>query len=346
MFLHKRKASGYYYLFYKDESGKQRSVSTRQKKKSDALAYLKDFREREREKQRRVLYVSLSDFIPEYLQHSKSIHTVNSHNSAASALREFIRIVGDMPLSKVSIRDVERFLAVKREMSVHTARRNFVTVAAAFQKAVDWNYLTDNPFRKVRKPKAPEAAPLFFTKPEFIRLTETIESVEWVHFVTVAVMSGLRLSELLNLKWEHVDIPGRVVNVVNTSEFQTKSKRNRKVPMNNLLVSIFTERREQAACEYVFHRQGRKLAAGYVSKRFKRYVLASGVNPRLHFHSLRHTCASWLVQAGVSIYVVQQVLGHSNVSVTSKYAHLEHAQLSDAVSRLHVEGVREVGAAA
>jgi integrase len=346
MFLYKRKSSGVYYLHFKDENGQPRSVSTRQRKKSDALKYLRDFKDKEREKQRRVQHITLTAFVKEYLEFSKSFHRPNSHRSAISALKEFIRIVGDMPLSTITVRDVEHFIAVKREVSVHTALKHYVTVSAAMKKAVDWNFIAQNPFKRVKKPKAPDVPPLFFSKDEFIKLTEIIGSAEWIIFVTTAVMTGLRLSELVNLKWEHIDLTGRMIHVVNSSEFTTKSYKNRTVPLNDTLVHILTERKEQAASDLVFHRQGRKLEPNYVSKQFKKFVLAAGLNRRLHFHSLRHTCASWLVQAGVTIYEVQALLGHSSVSVTAKYSHLEKSQLSSAVNRLRIEGVSGIGSAA
>ena len=61
----------------------------------------------------------------------------------------------------------------------------------------------------------------------------------------------------------------------------------------------------------------------------------SGIQKKgLHFHSLRHTFASWLVQEGVSLYEVQRLLGHSNISVTEIYAHLQPCQLHSAVNKL------------
>jgi integrase/recombinase XerC len=337
MFLYRRKSHGYYYLQYRDETGKTRYISTRQKKKSDALKFLREFKEKEQDKKQKLRSITVSEFIKEYFDYSKTIHTINSQESARAALNEFERIVGDIPLLKVGIKEVEYFIAVKKtERTLHTARRCFVTVSAAFKKACDWGYLRHNPFSKVAKPKLPEVLPLFFNKDEFKQLLEVIENEEFRDLCIVAVLTGMRFGELANLQWEHVDLINRRIYVQNTDEFTTKSKRNRIIPMNPVLSRLMAIRKESAVCQYVFHNQMNNLEKDSVSRKFKKYVIDAELNNKLHFHSLRHTCASWLVQSSVSLYEVQRILGHSSISVTEKYAHLQPSQLSDAMNRLEL----------
>jgi len=72
----------------------------------------------------------------------------------------------------------------------------------------------------------------------------------------------------------------------------------------------------------------------YVSKRFKRAVRSTGLNEDIHFHTLRHSFASNLIQKGASIYVVKELLGHESISTTQIYSHLQSENLSQAVSLL------------
>ena len=74
----------------------------------------------------------------------------------------------------------------------------------------------------------------------------------------------------------------------------------------------------------------------FVSKRFKIHARRVGLREDLHFHSLRHTFATWLVQEGVSIYEVQKLLGHSSISVTQIYSHLAASELHGAVNKIQV----------
>jgi site-specific recombinase XerD len=94
--------------------------------------------------------------------------------------------------------------------------------------------------------------------------------------------------------------------------------------------------KHDACSELVFHFKGKAINPNWVSKTFKAYARKAGLNDKLHFHSLRHTFASWLVQDGVSIYEVQKLLGHSSVKVTEVYSHLAASELHGAVNRLNL----------
>ena len=102
-----------------------------------------------------------------------------------------------------------------------------------------------------------------------------------------------------------------MATIQNKETFQTKSKRNRVLPLNDTLLAVLIKRRKDTLSEtgYVFHRRGMKLKEDFVSKTFKRYVRLSGLTPHLHFHSIRHSFATWLVQDGVSIYAMKELLG-------------------------------------
>ncbi|MBZ0200059.1 MAG: site-specific integrase, partial [Ignavibacteriaceae bacterium] len=79
-----------------------------------------------------------------------------------------------------------------------------------------------------------------------------------------------------------------------------------------------------------------KLNENYVSKQFKKSVRAAELDDRIHFHTLRHSFASQLVQKGVSLYVIKELLGHEDLSTTQIYSHLQQSNLSAAVNLLCV----------
>ena len=86
---------------------------------------------------------------------------------------------------------------------------------------------------------------------------------------------------------------------------------------------------------YVFVRvPGIKLNENFISKQFKKSVRAAGLDDKIHFHTLRHSFASMLVQRGVSLYVVKDLLGHEDLSTTQIYSHLQKQNLMDAVNLL------------
>jgi len=87
--------------------------------------------------------------------------------------------------------------------------------------------------------------------------------------------------------------------------------------------------------DFIFNRyEGIKLNESYISKRFKRAVRSAKLNDDIHFHSLRHSFASALVQRGVSLYAVKELLGHEDIKTTQIYSHLQKENLSKAVNLL------------
>jgi site-specific recombinase XerD len=148
----------------------------------------------------------------------------------------------------------------------------------------------------------------------------------------------MRLSEILNLKWSHVDLTNRKISLVNSSTFSTKNKKDRHIPINTKLCAIISSRLPKIRTlndEYLFTKcTGIKYNGDFISKQFKKSVRAAGLNDNIHFHSLRHSTASNLVQRGVSIYVVKELLGHEDIKTTQIYSHLKTEDLSNAVNLL------------
>ena len=336
MFLSKR-SNGIYYIWFVDEIGRKQKVSTHRRLKSEALKFLQKFRESEREHKIRLQRTLFSQFAEDFLSYSKSVHTPKTQKAFQVAFREFVRLVGDRPLHKIGIRDIENFLSVKKsEASEWTARKYYIALASALETAKRWGCTTNNPFRKVEKPKVRELQPVFFTKPEFQMLLRSIEGRDFREFCICSVSTGLRLAELTPLQWNDVDFVRKVIFVRNSEVLTTKNKRNRVVPMNEQLWQMLALRKENAACELVFHRNGKRLTEGLVSSTFKKHVRLAALSDKLHFHSLRHTFATWLVQEGVPIYEVQKLLGHSSISVTQVYSHLAASELHGAVNKIQL----------
>jgi integrase len=332
MFL-SRRSNGIYYLWYLDERGVYRKVSTRTCLRSEAAKFLRSFNEEERVQQ--PASPMLSQFAEEYLGYSASLHRPATSSTVKYCFIEFSRFIGDRPLDKIGVREIESFLVRKRsQASDFTARKHYATLAAAFERAKKWGYITKNPFRDAQKPKIREVRPAHFCKSDFQRLLQVIEDEDFKALCITAVTTGLRLSEIISLRWAKVDLGEKLIMVENSEQFTTKSGRSRAVPISEQLCRLLTLCREKASCELVFARCGRQLTRDMVSHRFKAYVRRAGLDESLHFHSLRHTFATWLVQERVSLYEVQKLLGHSSILVTQVYSHLASSELHEAVNRI------------
>jgi len=281
---------------------------------------------------------TIATFAKQYLEYSSGSHTKKTHKTYNTAFREFLRVEGDRNLHSIGIREIEHFLSVKKkEASEWTSRKYYGALRSAFEKAVQWEIIKDNPFRKVKKPKPPEVIPVYFNDKDFQLFLSVIDDRDCRELYKTGLYTGLRMGELLSLRWSDVDFNSNVILVQNSKSFTTKTGKSRTVSMSNSALNLLRKRKENVRfeCETVFYnKQGKPLKEGTVSQKFKRYIRRAGLNDKLHFHSLRHSFASGLVTSGVSLYAVQKLLGHSTSRTTEIYAHLLPQQLHREVNAL------------
>lgn len=137
------------------------------------------------------------------------------------------------------------------------------------------------------------------------------------------------------MQWNWIDFLQNQITVKCSDDFQTKSKKERIVPMSEKVRSILFRRFNSAShisSEVVFYsRKGKMLYQETISKQFKKIVRKSNLSDKIHFHTLRHSFASILVQKGVSLYVVKELLGHEDLATTQIYSHLQKRNLMEAV---------------
>ncbi len=137
------------------------------------------------------------------------------------------------------------------------------------------------------------------------------------------------------MKWDWVDLEKRVITIRNDEEFTTKSKENRVIPIHKKVADILNKRKRLGLRTLVFCKtEGIKLRDDFVSKRFKKAIIKAGANRNVRFHDLRHSFASNLVQSGVSIYIVKELLGHQSISTTQIYSHLRQDNLIEAIKKM------------
>ncbi len=239
MFLSKR-SNGIYYLWY-ECGGERKKVSTKATHKSQAIAFLKSFSIEQTKQRQLVKEIPLSEFMAQYLEHSKTVHRPNTTLTARSTLNEFVRIIGNPFVNSISTKEIEKFLAVKsRECNPFTLRKHFITLKSILSTAQRWRYLTGNPFKQLTKPKVPERVPVYFSKENFLKLLSMIDDSEFKELVLFAVLSGTRQAEIAQLKWQDVDLLKKIICVRNSDTFTTKSGKNRNVPMNDELFRMLS----------------------------------------------------------------------------------------------------------
>ncbi len=156
--------------------------------------------------------------------------------------------------------------------------------------------------------------------------------------ITTAFYTGLRQSELLDLKWKHIDFDGRQVSVVSGKggKSRTTVLLNPALKVLEKWAEISTSGNERFVFESVksMPNNSIRMTNRTVSRVFKDFVTLTELSDSIHFHSLRHSCATYLLKAGFSVHEVQKMLGHSSISVTERYLHLVPEDLTEKARKL------------
>ena len=342
MYLGKRKSGIYFIEFFDDSTSKIRRVSTGSHTKPDALKFLSEYKgdlQEHLNEKNRIRKKTLSSFKDEYVKFMSSTHSKKYLMSIELAFKKFEEHLGkEKYIELISQRDVQIFASETYKRTKYSAFLYLRTLKAAFTRAAEWGFITENPFKKIRLPKIPQNYPVFITINDLKLILEKCGNTTFQDIFLTAFYTGMRLGEILNLKWDAIDFNSNVIKVRNDATFVTKSKKERIIPISEKLILMFNARRNKTNTvfsNYVFkNTKGFKLNETYVSKNFKRLVRNAGLDERIHFHTLRHSFASNLVQNGVSLYVVKELLGHENITTTQIYSHLSKDNLIEAVNLL------------
>lgn len=333
MYLSKNKKSGIYYIYFKKDDGKKTRVSTKSTLKSEALHYLSDFQEKLKQQLKHEKSFTMNELKVKYLGLIEVTHTKQSWNHSRHCLEKFIEVVGgDFQVKDVTKSMVESFILNTFQRSKWMASLQLRHLKAVFNRCIEWNEIEKNPFNGI-KLKIPTNNPVFINKKELELIVKNESNYTLALLYRFAFYSGMRLSEIINLEWDDVDMRSKIFQVKNKEGFTTKSKKERIIPISKPLKKIF--KRVNSRIGFVFSNNGLKFNPNYVSKSFKKALRKTILNPNIHFHTLRHSFASCLAQEGVNLYVIQKLLGHSNITTTQIYSHLRTEDLVKAINELN-----------
>ncbi len=277
----------------------------------------------------------LSKFKEEYLEYSKQSKTKHSIDSIKLSFNQFIKFTGDLSLNKISAKLVDQFVNTTYARSKSAANLYYRSMKAAFTKAVNWEYIPENPFKKVKAPKVPRAFPSFISIEELNKIIEQEPREFLRNIYSTGFYTGMRLGEILSMKWSWIDLQKNIITVKCNDAFTAKGKKERIVPINPVLRNILVKVIPFAKDDFVFKKFiDVRFNENFVSKSFKKALRKAGIDESIHFHSLRHSFASNLVQKGASLYVVKELLGHEDFKTTQIYSHLKKEDLMVAVNLL------------
>ena len=226
-------------------------------------------------------------------------------------------------------KDIRQYAAFRRVTVTNaTINRELSFARAAINRVNDdYDICLNNPFEKVKFVEDDYIAS-YLDRAQYERLLRSALQTynhDLHDFIVLLTMTGCRPIELLTLQWSNVHLDKNQFVVRN---FYSKSKRTMYKYLNQTALEILLKRRELGG-SHVFTNPATGKRYTTFTKTFARCKKRANVNCTMY--DLRHTYASWLVQKGVGIYTVKDLLGHGDIESTMRYAHLDYEQYVSAV---------------
>ncbi len=311
-------------------------------KKADAEAYLGKVQAAKKEGRyhdvfdvKRETRITFNELAERYVE---NYHTQRTFSRLKYYLvDEYRTAFGGRRLAEISYLDLETYRNRRKATPTRagkprtdaTVNREMSTLRHMLNKAVEWGMLEASPFNKGSRLMLKENNHRlrFLTEAEIDALLKAC-SPHLTPIVETALLTGMRRGEMLSLKWEQI----RNGFIYLT---ETKSGKDRQIPINDRLQDVLREvrRGNQLKSEFVFcDSQGKRFYE--VKRSFHGACRRAGIEA-FRFHDLRHTFASRLVMRGASLKAVQELLGHADLKMTMRYAHLSQEHLRDSVNLLN-----------
>lgn len=296
--------------------------------------------------------------IERYLEHLAEERNLSPHTVRAYGgdLDRFLTFLSQEFLGKErkAVRPPEVDALAVRSFLAHLARqgvgrrsqaRALSAVRGLFRFACREGVLDTNPATAVRTPKQPRPLPRHLRPGEVESLVEAASGPEPLArrdraLLELLYATGLRVGELVSLDWPDIDLPGRVLRVLG------KGGKERMVPFGRPAAEALRdwgaawekvrgEHRGDADDPVLLNHRGGRLSARSVRRILDRYVEAAALAAGVHPHTLRHTFATHLLERGADLRAIQELLGHSSLSTTQQYTHLEVERLLTVYREAH-----------
>lgn len=319
--MRKYKRGSYWYIDYTFQGKRIRKEVSRSEKVADLV--MKDIEVKIAKEEYLGIKpkekILLKDFIQKYLEYSKANKTFHYYQEEKNTLENrLVPFFNGKCLDEITVQDVEKYKSDRiKEVKPATINRDLACLKHLYNKAIDWNLTEFNPVKKVRFFKEPPGRVRYLSSEEINRLlTNCPEQLKPV--VIVALNTGLRRSEIFNLKWENIDFRNRILMVE-----MSKNNEKRAVPINQIVYELL--HKYSRAGEYIFNVSN--------SRRLFEKAVEDAKIKDFKFHDLRHTFASYLAMSGCNLKTIQELMGHKDIRMTIRYSHLSKEYLKEAIEK-------------
>ena len=320
-----KKGDRWYVDFY-NGGQRIRKVLGSKKDAEDAEALLK-VESLQGEVQRFKNKMSFQDLCKEYLGYGRT-NGKRSLERDKYSIKALMTHFEHLKINQINPMMIETYKRKRLEekKSCATVNRELAALKHMFNLARKWKLMRENPMHDVK---------LFKEEKYEMRILEKVEAdllidaaVEHLKpIIIVALNSGMRKGEILNLSWNDIDFVKYTIHVKHT-----KSGKDRILPISSLIAEVL--KGQDMSSKWIFPNPQRKdRALKDISSSFKTAYKRCGIE-KLRFHDLRHTAATWMVNAGIDLVTIKEILGHSTIQMTMVYCHSSQESKRKAIQEL------------
>ena len=275
------------------------------------------------------------DYISEFLIELEYVknyskNTILSYNNDLLKFYDYLN--GD--LSKATTSDIKRYIKTLKNKKEKTLARNITTLRMFYDFLIKKKYINQSPMDPIDNPKIGKYLPSVLTIEEMNKLLD-LEPMDNFTFRNRCILellysTGLRISELVGLKLENVNLEESFVKVMG------KGSKERIVPLNDITTEYLDKYIKEIRplllkknqTDYLFlNNHGKVLSRQAVFKMIKKRAQECNIKKDISPHTLRHSFATHLLQNGADIRFIQELLGHSDLSTTEIYTHIASSTL-------------------
>ena len=285
----------------------------------------------------------INDFL-NYLNYEKR-YSSNTLRAYTKDLNDFINFIQKesinslVAIKKQHIHQFLYFLSLKKH-SERTVARKLAAIKSLFNFLIRENYLKNNVAKSIASPKIDKKLPVFLTQDKMSLLLDlpnpsNFEESRDILILEIFYSTGIRISELIKIKLEDINFKNNSINILG------KGNKKRLVIIGNYakkrLLDFLNYNNQNVG--FLFKNE-RKSKTGYISERFvfnivKKHVQKVTNNQKISPHSLRHTFATHLLNNGADLMSLKELLGHSDLSSTQIYTHVNIEQMKKAFKKAH-----------
>ncbi len=238
----------------------------------------------------------------------------HAHSRDSRTVKTLLNFFSGYVIYQIKTKAIAEYRSMRlKTVKPATVYQELALLRRMFNVAIkEWEWCKDNPVSRLSFSVGNRnARDRWLTIEEEKLLLEKATNPDWLRsLLMVALHTGMRRGEILDLRWQNVDLLNRLIRIV-----KSKNGEKRSIPMSNTLVNLFKSMTVRDISGRVFPISGSSLRHAF-DKTAEKAKLED-----FRFHDLRHTFATRLVQNGVDLYKVKELLGHKTITMTMRYAH-------------------------